>query len=368
MRVLHIVQASPYGGAQKVVADLAREQRRLGVDAQVLSLYHNDIFFSQLQSGKVPYASTGGRSGSDPRTWAKMIVILRARKPDIICLHMTLFWSLLVLCLAIKEKVALVFHGHTYPPTRPTVKHRLVRFLLSRRLDAVIGVSRSVTDASQLYYGHRVKVFRTIYNGIDLNGYPIKVEKDRLNCMGETTPGHPLIGMATRFAEDKGVREFLESVPHILRRLPEARFVLAGDGPLLPWAQAYVAIRNLEDSIALPGFIQDMPAFWAGLDFALFTSPREAFGLRIIEPQSSGTVVIGYSNGSGSDEIIVSGKTGLLVSWGDSNSLAREMATLWADPERYRDMARAARERVHQHFFLARMARECLDLYKELNS
>ncbi len=362
-----MVQAHPYGGAQKVVAALTREQRQLGVDAQVISLYNNDIFFSELQSGNVPYSSTGGRSGLDPRAWVKMAVILRAINPDIICLHMTLFWSLLVLCLAMKKKLPLVFYAHTYPPARPTIKHQLVRFLLRRHIDALVGVSRSVTETSKLYYGDRIKVFRTIYNGINLSDYPSSTGKEWPDYMGELSSGRPLIGMATRFAEDKGVQEFLEALPHIFRLLPAARFVLAGDGPLLPWARTYVATRDLGDRVALPGFIQDMPAFWGGMDFALFTSRREALGLIIIEPQAAGVVVAGYRNMSGSDEIILPGRTGVLASWGDSETLAREMADLWEDPERYEAMAKAARERVQQHFSLARMARECLELYEELH-
>jgi glycosyltransferase involved in cell wall biosynthesis len=184
--------------------------------------------------------------------------------------------------------------------------------------------------------------------------------------MGDVTPGQPLIGMGTRFAPNKGVREFIEAIPFISRYLPGARFVLAGEGPLLGWAQDYAAQLGVEDKIAFPGFIRDMFGFWGHLDFALFTCPRESFGLSIAEPQAAGTVVAGYRNGSGSDEIIVPGETGIMVPWGRQEELARELAALWSDPARYAQIAGAARLRLQTHFSLRNMSTQSIELYEHL--
>jgi glycosyltransferase involved in cell wall biosynthesis len=184
--------------------------------------------------------------------------------------------------------------------------------------------------------------------------------------MGDIPPGRPLIGFGTGLGQGKGIREFLEVLPVISRYLPEARFVLAGDGPLLTWARDYARTRGLEQTLAFPGFIRGMSTFWANLDFALFTSPRETFGMSLLEPQSVGTVVAGYLNDSGSDELFIPGRTGILAPWGDKDTLAREIAVTWSDPDKYAQIAAAAREYLRTRFSLEVMTRNTIKLYKEL--
>jgi glycosyltransferase involved in cell wall biosynthesis len=277
---------------------------------------------------------------------------------------MTLLWNATLISLAGKMS-PVVYHAHTYPPVRPNLKHCLTKFLLKRKAEAIIGVSRSVTAAFRDYLG-RGKIYRTIYNGIELSDQPPFDKAVWPDFMNGITPGRPLIGMASRFAPNKGIKEFMDTIPALSKRLPTARFVLAGDGPLLPWARHYSQTIGWSDRISFPGFIQDVSRFWASLDLALFTSPKESFGLGIIEPQAAGVMVAGYANGSGSDEIIINGKTGVMANWADREALARKIEVLWTDPPRYRQMARDARRRLETCFSIKKMTKECLTLYESL--
>ena len=364
IRVLHIIQATPFGGAQRTTLNLADCERRSGVDARMAILYHDPAYLRALQERAIPAICVTGRP-CDPRGWARLRAGINRVNPDIIILHMALLWSSGVLAWGVGKKCPWVYLAHSYPPLLPSLKHRLTRRLLQRHLNAVIGVSRSVTQAMRPYFGPSPKIFRTIYNGIaaaDLIDRP----PARSPRQAGPAAGRPRIGMATRFAPDKGIREFIDLIPAMSRLLPEAHFVLAGDGPILPWARRYAAARGLTGRLELPGFIHDVSRFWRGLDLALFTAPREPFGLRIIEPQAAGVVVVGYQNGSGSDELIVPGETGVLVPWGDQETLARACAAVWADPAEYARLANAARRRLQTGFSLERASRGYRDLYGEL--
>lgn len=365
LRILHIVQAVPFGGAQRIAGQLAGQQRLAGQDARILTPDRHQALSAQLEEGNIPYLSLRSKSPFGLLSWKRFHRWVKLFSPDIIHLHMALPSSLAVLALGVGKKCPWIYHAHTYPPEKPDWKNRLVKSLLGAKVDAVVGVSQSVTEATREYLGQSIKIFHTIYNGVEITEAPSLVRPGP-ECLGNIPFGRPLIGMATRFAPDKGIKEFITAIPTISAYLPEARFILAGEGPLLSWARTYGASLGLDGKLALPGFIQDMPRFWSSLDFALFTSPREPFGLRIIEPQAAGVVVVGYRNGSGSDEVIDSGKTGVLVPWREEEKLAQELADLWDNQKRYGQVAAAAYDRLRTHFSLAGMSQQCLELYDEL--
>lgn len=371
---------SAYGGVQAIVIELARAQRSAGLDAQVLAFYSHPEVLHNLEKGEIPYHCVDLQLRWNPFFWRDFAKLIRSLQPEIICFHWILLWLILAIKFFLNKDCPWIYQAHvfppltdypwhdrpgTYPPLKGRIKYGLMRVILKNKLDCIIGVSQKVTSAWRRYYGPGVKIYRTIYNGVDLD-VSTPPQANWPDFMGDIPPGRPLIGFGTGLTKGKGIKEFLDALPFISLSLPEARFVLAGDGPLLEWARDYAQTMGLEQRLALPGFIRDMPSFWANLDFALFTSPREAFPMSLLEPQTVGTVVAGYLNDSGSDELFIPGKTGIVVPWGQRESLARKIAATWSDPDKYAHIAVAAREHLGNRFSLEVMTQNTIKLYEEL--
>lgn len=380
MRVLHIMPGQAFGGVPAIVGKLAEAQRLAGLDARVFLIYSDPVVCQDLELRRVPFSYIGLQARYNPALWRYISQYVLALNPDIVCFHMPNLWLLLALRITRSKECPWINHVHTFPPLknypwlhhgnlhpslRGRLKSRFMRLLMHQQIDCLVGVSQAVTMACQQYYGSGSKAYRTIYNGIDLPT-EISPKKEWPNFMGNVSFGRPLLGFGTRIAADKGIKEFIETIPYICRYLPEARFVLAGEGPMLEAAQSYRAQLGLEKKLSLPGFIRDMPGFWSALDFALFTSPREACPMSVIEAQGAGIVVAGYLTGSGSDEILIPGKTGLLVPWGQHDELARKIAQLWDAPDRYSQMSEAARQYMDKHFSLSATCKQSINLYQEL--
>lgn len=380
MKVLHIMPGSAYGGVQAIVLELVRGQRSAGLDAQVLAFSSHPEVLHNLEIREIPYYCVDRQFRWNPWFWRDVARLIRSLQPEIICFHWIFLWSILAIKFFLEKHCPWIYQAHvfppltnypwqdrpgTYPPLKGRIKYGLMRVLLRNKLDCIIGVSQKVTSACRRYYGPGVKNYRTIYNGVDLD-VSTPPPANWPDFMGDIPPGRPLIGFGTGLAKGKGIKEFLDVLPVISQHLPEASFVLAGDGPLLEWARNYAQTMGLEKRLAFPGFIRNMPTFWANLDFALFTSPRETFCMSLLEPQSVGTVVAGYLNDSGSDELFIPGKTGILVPWGDKEALAREIAALWSDPDKYAHMSAAAREHLFNRFSLEVMTQNTIKLYEEL--
>jgi glycosyltransferase involved in cell wall biosynthesis len=355
LKVLHIVPGIPFGGMQKLAAELAAEQKAGGLDARFLMVYDSPPLASLLKQLDVPVLTVGGTRPS-LRAAREFKELLREAAPDLVHLHGGLLWTNLLGLMG--KKCPWIYHAHTYPASKAGWRGILLKAVNNRLIDAVIGVSSSVSGEYERELKGRCPVF-TIHNGIRLPAKAGDGRQDRRN-------GPPLFGMATRFAPDKGVFEFIEVAAEIARRLPTAEFVLAGDGPLLPEAKERARQLGLEGKFGFPGFVNDMDQFWKSLDVALFTCPRDTFGLGIIEPMAYQVPVASYLTGAGSDEIIEEGKNSVAAPWGKSDRLAELAVRLVTDSTLCEALVVQAYHDVTTNFSTERMATQVEAVYSKL--
>jgi glycosyltransferase involved in cell wall biosynthesis len=92
-------------------------------------------------------------------------------------------------------------------------------------------------------------------------------------------------------------------------------------------------------------------------------SHYESFGMMYVEAMAFGRATIGCPVG-GVPEIVLDGRTGLLVKPDDEHALAEAILSLAADPQRCAAMGRAGYERFHERFTAERMAEETLTFYE----
>ncbi len=159
-----------------------------------------------------------------------------------------------------------------------------------------------------------------------------------------------------RLSEEKGLRVLIEA----MQQLPGQRIAVYGKGPL-------------------QSLVMDAP----GLDYRGFQTPDvlarrmhaaaylvmpstgvESFGLVAVEAFACGTPVIASRQG-GLLELVVHGKTGLLVSPGDANELAQAIAFAEANPGRMREMGRAAWETYLEHYTPERNYEQLMRIYRQ---
>ena len=356
LRIAHVFPGHVFGGLPKIAAELAAAQRAQGLDATLVSLYRDPATIAYCEARSLPILATRGPS-RNPQAWWDLARALRRAAPDIVHLHTGVLWSN-ALGLALKT-CPWVYHAHDY--VEPCgVKSRLQIPILRRLCDAYIGISDSVSDAIRRVIAPRAPVV-TI-----LNGLPVPPR-----CAMRTAPvgrDSTRYGMATRLAPGKGVIEFLDVAAEIARLDAHARFVLAGDGPLAPAVRDRASALGIADRLDMPGFVADVETFWKSLDVAVFTAPKEPFGLRLIEPMALGVPVAAYRTGAGSDEIIEDGVSGFMASWGDAPALAHACVRLACEADLAAQIMAAARERVEQRFSVEAMVQGVHQVYERVRS
>jgi len=166
----------------------------------------------------------------------------------------------------------------------------------------------------------------------------------------------PLVGNVARLAPQKDHRTLIEAA----RLVPEAEFVVAGDGELRDELE-----RLAEGSrVRFLGARDDVPDVLASLDVFAFPSLFEGLCLAVIEAQAAGVPVVATPVG-GIRETVVEGETGLLVPTGDPPALAAAIRRLLEDRNAAQAIAAEAKRRVLERFSIERMVEETLRLYGE---
>jgi len=163
-------------------------------------------------------------------------------------------------------------------------------------------------------------------------------------------PAHadpPVVGFLGQFIVRKGLREImaawsaLDAADH--PRAP--RLVLAGAGPLRTEVEAWREGLRHRERVTVAGFVESPETFLAGLDVLLMPSHAEGFGLAAAEALSCGVPVIA-ADASSLPEIVLDGRTGLLVPPRDAVALAAALTRLLDDPDLARRLGAAGRERI----------------------
>ena len=193
-----------------------------------------------------------------------------------------------------------------------------------------------------------------IPNGVDTQRFrpgerSIALRRELLGPAADNAADEPLVGFVGRLSPEKGPEVFVRAALMLRDRLPTARFVIVGDGPLRESMQAMVEQYRLSDRLHFAGVRDDMPAVYRELDLVVSTSHSEAMPLAIMEAMASGVPVVATRVG-GVPDLIEQGGCGWLCEPGNFDSVASRIAALIEQPAERRRMGRRARERVVQRF------------------
>jgi glycosyltransferase involved in cell wall biosynthesis len=148
---------------------------------------------------------------------------------------------------------------------------------------------------------------------------------------------------AGRLEQEKGIRSLLQAFKLIHDRLPEAKLVIAGEGPEKEYVEHFVEDNKLRGSVQLLGFVTKEALFTRYAAAKLVIIPSlwpEPFGLIGIEAFSTGTPVV--ASGRGGMDWLVDGDNGLEVNPEKPDEMAQAVISLLLDEARYSQMVQNA--------------------------
>ena len=176
-------------------------------------------------------------------------------------------------------------------------------------------------------------------------------------------PHHaPVVGNVAALVPHKGHRHLIEAAHLVVQEMPDARFVILGEGELRDPLERQVREYRLEKHVLLPGFRTDVLGCIKSFDLFVMSSVTEGLGTSLLDAMACGKAVVATEAG-GIPEVVDDQVTGVLVPPRDHRALAAAIVRVLRDDASRRRMGDAGLTRVRARFTVERMVAETAAVY-----
>ena len=346
MKVLHVHRIGGIGGSERHLLTLLPALAERGVDVSFLGLDDTsrapDPFYDAL---RVPFERVPAPRDLDPRL--ALHVRRATRAADLV--HTHLVHADVYGALGARH---LVSTKHNDDPFRAGA-FRFAERALARRASRIVTITNALARFQVERVGLPAEKIEVIHYGLDE-----PPQAWGANPPDEVPDGARVLLAVCRLEPQKGLDVALRALPEIRRGHPEAMLVALGEGPQRGELERLA--RELDVPVFLPGRVPDVAAWLRRAELLVHPARWEGFGLALLEAMLSSLPVVATSVSS-IPEIVVDGKTGLLVPADDARALATAASRVLDDPG---DLGKRGQQRARSEFSVARMADRTLEVYR----
>jgi glycosyltransferase involved in cell wall biosynthesis len=337
-------------------------------DWQPILVYHPDPGISafiedatrlEVRLVEMPSLPLGLSGGRRMRAFCTM---LHTERPSIFHAHLSwplaCKWGLVAALLSrVPAVIATLQLWVDAPYTRSA---RWQQRMIAAHLGRYIAVSHDIAGKLEHVFNVSGSKLQVIHNSVDDRYYK--------NAINLNPPADlpivrdcPVVLTVARLDKQKGLPTLLEAATQV----PEAFFVLVGEGPERRALEARCHELGLEGRVYFAGFRQDIPAWLGHCNLFVLPSLYEGVPLSLLEAMAAGKPVIASAI-PGNDEAVIHAETGWLVPPGDAAALAKAIRLLLSDPKLADRLALAGHARAQKEFASESMMQQIEQVYTEV--
>jgi glycosyltransferase involved in cell wall biosynthesis len=361
---LHIDTARSWRGGQNQVLLTVNGLREIGHRSTLVA--HPDGELLRRAEEGLDLIPIAPRTEMDLAAAWRLARIIRRTKPDIVHAHDPHGVAMAALALSMGASPA---RGEAAPPL---VASRRVDFHLKsnsfsrwkyRQVDCFIAASEAIR---QMLVADGVPADRTVtvHEGIDIQ-HVVAVPAVNVHEAFWLPHEAPLVGNVAAMVPHKGQRHLIDAAHFVVREVPDARFLVLGDGELREQLERQVREYHLEKHVLLPGFRTDVVGCIKGFDVFVMSSVTEGLGTSLLDAMACEKPIVATRTG-GIPEVVEDGVTGLLVAPRDHHAMADAIVRLLSDRALGRQMGLAGFRRVSHRFTVERMVAGTVAVYARL--
>jgi len=362
--ICHFITELQPSGAERCVYELALRLDKRRFDIHVAALRTGAVA-GWLEDKGIDVVVLNVRNRFDLPALFRFVKFLRDREVHL--LHTHLFHADLV------GRIAATLAGVPHLVHTVHVAERRFRpwqyvwaRIASKWCERIICVSKAVRDHHASRTRLPSNMYQVIYNGIDTNQYrPDSQSRERFREKLRIKKDELLISFVGRLDYQKNPQMFLQAVEVTRKRHGNIKVVIAGDGPEARAVERFVREGNNAQWITWLGFTDEIPALLNASDIFVLPSRWEGFGLSAAEAMATEVPVIA-TKVPGLTELIIDGKTGLIIEPEDVDALILAMEKLINDEAMRKSLGSAARQRVQEEFSIEANIAAHEQLYEDI--
>lgn len=238
-------------------------------------------------------------------------------------------------------------------------KKIMTKFIYSKM--NIVACGNKVKENLVKYFHVPASHIEVIHNAIEEFGQQVvfdeKISEMHLN-------GKYIIGNIGRLSKQKGMEYYIKSIPMVIKKHPEARFLVIGSGEDEEQLKGLAESLNIKDYILFLGYCENPRNIMCQIDIIVLSSLWEGLPLTPIEAFSVGRTVIGTSV-DGTTEVIEHMKSGILIPPQNSVEIAEKIIWLIEHPKEKRKMEENAYLRYKQEFSFEKFSECYISYYKQ---
>ena len=381
IRVLHIITRMIVGGAQ--------ENTLLSVVGLDAMPEYNVTFISGIDKGKegellsqarettnlivLPEMGRSINPFSDVVAFWKLYKLIKAGRYHIVHTHSSKAGVLgrIAAWLAGTPLIVHTLHSLVFHDYQPWIVNRawwVTKKICAPITDFFISVSDVISEKAIAAGIDKPEQFRTVYSGMELDWFlNAQFDADKVKEEFGIPLDAPVVGKIARLFPLKGHDQLMDAAPEIVKRVPNVRFFLIGDGMLLEHLQERAKKYGILENFVFAGLIDRtrIPEMISAMDVVVHTSLRE--GLARVLPQSlaMGKPCVSFDI-DGAREVVINDYTGYLVEAFDSVGLAESVARLLEDDALRKKFGENGKRHVDPNFRTEKMVADISEVYQML--
>ena len=345
MRSLHIDTARTWRGGQNQVLLTVNGLREVDHDAILLAHEQGEL---KRRAGEGAHVrGFVPRSEFDVQAGWQLVRLLGDLQPDVVHAHDPMAVSLIAMALQMSTSLPrrplvvasrrVDFHLKRHAFSRWKYKHVDVFIAASRLIAAILEQDGVTAD--------RVEI---VHDGVNVHAIE-RAPAVEAHAALWLPHGAPVVGNAAALAGHKGQKHLVAAAAQVIREIPDARFVIVGEGELRETLEHQVTSLGLERHVFLPGFRKDVIGLMKSFDLFVMSSVTEGLGSAILEAIP---------------EVVKDGVTGILVPPRDEAALAAAIVDLLRDPAKRRALGAAGHDRVMTEFSVEQLVAGTMVVYE----
>ncbi len=342
-RVMFVITSMPVGGAETLLVNLTRRFDRDRIQPMVGCLKEKGVLGEEIQ-GEIPVFENLIGHKYDIAVAQRLRKLFKVNRVDAVVTVGAgdkMFWGRLAAKGAGVPVILSALHSTGWPDGVGKLNR-----LLTRITDGFIAVARNHADFLVEFEKFPDNKVFMIPNGIDTSRFTFDPQaRNKWRAEHSIDPFDPVVGIVAALRPEKNHELFLDAAEKTLAKVPNAKFVIAGDGERRETLESIVAEKSLTDAVRFLGSVSDIPGVLSMVDMFALTSHNEASPVSILEALSCNRPVVATDVGS-IKESVLDGKTGFLVQPGDVSDVAEHWVKLLTDEALREEFGRQGRAHV----------------------
>jgi glycosyltransferase involved in cell wall biosynthesis len=236
------------------------------------------------------------------------------------------------------------------------------------RAKKIIAVSNFTKWELTNYYKIPQSKIRVIHNGVDVNKFKPAIDKRKIKKELGFNPDDLAIVSVGRLYARKGLFTLIESIPAVVKRFPNGKFIISGKGQSDEMHKliGHAEKLGVKNNIIFTGYYPDkkLPKLYQAADIFAFSTFYEHHPFAVLEALATGLPVVTTTVG-GIPETIESGKNGLLVEPFNPQQFSEKILYLLEHPAEAAEMGASARKTIVANYDWRILVKDAMKVYDE---